>query len=73
MPDEFLTVAEVASLLKLNQQTVRNMLDRGELGHVRVARGTFAYASRSWMPSWQRASPVRRPPEAIRGARSAKP
>ncbi len=38
MPDEFLTVAEVASLLKLNQQTVRNMLDRGELGHVRVGR-----------------------------------
>lgn len=38
MPDEFLTVAEVASLLKLNQQTVRNMLDRGELGHVRVGQ-----------------------------------
>ena len=38
MPDEFLTVAEVASLLKLNQQTVRNMIGRGELGHVRVGQ-----------------------------------
>ncbi len=36
MPDEFLTVAEVAQLLKLNQQTIRNMIDRGELGAVRV-------------------------------------
>jgi excisionase family DNA binding protein len=36
MPDEFLTVAEIAGLLKLNQQTVRNMIDRGELEHVRV-------------------------------------
>jgi hypothetical protein len=33
MPDEFLTVREIAELLKLNQQTVRNMIDRGELGH----------------------------------------
>jgi excisionase family DNA binding protein len=29
VPDEFLTVAEVAQMLKLNQQTVRNMIDRG--------------------------------------------
>jgi hypothetical protein len=36
------------------------------------ARGVFGYASRSWMLSLQRASPVRSPPEAIRGARSAK-
>jgi excisionase family DNA binding protein len=36
MPDELLTVAEVAELLKLNQQTVRNMIDRGDLGAVRV-------------------------------------
>jgi len=35
--DELLTVAEVAELLKLNQQTVRNMLDRGDLPSVRVA------------------------------------
>jgi excisionase family DNA binding protein len=38
MPDEFLTVAEVAELLKLNQQTIRNMIDRGELGAVRVGQ-----------------------------------
>jgi excisionase family DNA binding protein len=38
VPDEFLTVAEVAKLLKLNQQTVRNMIDRGELGAVRVGQ-----------------------------------
>jgi excisionase family DNA binding protein len=31
MPDEFLTVAEVAELLKLNQQTVRNWIDAGKL------------------------------------------
>jgi excisionase family DNA binding protein len=29
-------VAEIAELLKLNQQTVRNMIDRGELTAVRV-------------------------------------
>ena len=38
MPDELLTVKEVADLLKLNQQTIRNMIERGELGHVRVGQ-----------------------------------
>jgi hypothetical protein len=28
MPDEFLTVHEVAAQLKLNQQTIRNWIDR---------------------------------------------
>ena len=36
--DELLTVAEVAQLFKLNQQTVRNWIDRGELPSVRVGR-----------------------------------
>jgi excisionase family DNA binding protein len=36
--DSFLTVAEVAETLKLNQQTVRNWIDRGELAAVRVGR-----------------------------------
>lgn len=36
--DPFLTVAEVAETLKLNQQTVRNWIDRGELAAVRVGR-----------------------------------
>ena len=47
MPDEFLTVAEVAELLKLNQQTIRNMIDRGELGTCASARGASGSASRS--------------------------
>jgi hypothetical protein len=29
-PDDFMTVAEVASILKLNQQTVRNWIDQGK-------------------------------------------
>ena len=36
--EEFLTVAEVASLLKINEQTVRNWIDRGELAAVRAGR-----------------------------------
>jgi excisionase family DNA binding protein len=38
VPDQFLTVAEVAEMLKLNQQTVRNRIDRGQLGAVRVGQ-----------------------------------
>jgi excisionase family DNA binding protein len=34
--DEFLTVDEVATMLKLNPQTVRNMIDRAELPALRV-------------------------------------
>jgi excisionase family DNA binding protein len=34
----FLTVAEVAATLKLNQQTVRNWIDQGSLPAVRVGR-----------------------------------
>lgn len=34
--DEFLTVFEVAALLKVNQQTVRNWIDAGKLPAVRV-------------------------------------
>jgi len=36
VPDEFLTVAEVAETLKVAGQTVRNWIDRGELTAVRV-------------------------------------
>jgi excisionase family DNA binding protein len=36
--DEFLTVAEVAKLLKVNPQTVRNWIDQGKLAAVRVGR-----------------------------------
>ena len=34
--DPFLTVGEVADMLRLNQPTVRNTIDRGELVAVRV-------------------------------------
>jgi excisionase family DNA binding protein len=36
MDETYLTVAEVAELLRLNQQTVRNIIDRSELRAVRV-------------------------------------
>ena len=45
--DEFLTVAEVASTLRLTEQTVRNWIDDGKLPafrigrRVRVARSDF--------------------------------
>ena len=42
MPDwaneEFLTVAEVAAVLRLNQQTIRNWLAEGRLPALRVGR-----------------------------------
>jgi excisionase family DNA binding protein len=38
-PEEsYLTVAEVAEMLKLNQQTVRNWIDQGSLPALRVGR-----------------------------------
>jgi excisionase family DNA binding protein len=36
--ESFMTVAEVAEVLKLNQQTVRNWIDQGSLPAVRVGR-----------------------------------
>jgi excisionase family DNA binding protein len=36
--ETFLTVAEVAEWLKLNQQTVRNWIDQGSLPAVKVGR-----------------------------------
>jgi excisionase family DNA binding protein len=38
MTETFLTVAEVADLLRLNPQTVRNYIDQGSLSAVRVGR-----------------------------------
>jgi excisionase family DNA binding protein len=37
-PEEFLTVAEVAEMLKLNPQTVRNWIDQGSLPAIRMGR-----------------------------------
>jgi excisionase family DNA binding protein len=36
--ESYLTVAEVAQVLKLNQQTVRNWIDQGSLPALRVGR-----------------------------------
>ncbi len=36
--DEFLTVAEIADILKLNQLTVRNWIDQGTLPALHVGR-----------------------------------
>jgi excisionase family DNA binding protein len=36
VPDEFLTARQIAELLQVNQQTVRNWIDRRELPAVRV-------------------------------------
>lgn len=36
--DEFLIAAEVAGILKLNPQTVRNWIDQGSLPALRVGR-----------------------------------
>jgi excisionase family DNA binding protein len=38
LEDSFMTVAEVAETLKLNQQTVRNWIDQGSLPAIRVGR-----------------------------------
>jgi excisionase family DNA binding protein len=38
LEESFLTVAEVAQVLKLNQQTVRNWIDQGSLPALRVGR-----------------------------------
>jgi len=38
LDEQFLTVAEVAELLKLNQQTVRNWIDQGQLPALHAGR-----------------------------------
>jgi excisionase family DNA binding protein len=38
LAESYLTVAEVAEVLKLNQQTVRNWIDQGSLPALRVGR-----------------------------------
>jgi len=37
-PEALLTVDEVAARLRLNQQTIRNAIDHGQLGAVRIGR-----------------------------------
>jgi excisionase family DNA binding protein len=38
LDDSFMTVAEVAEILKLNQQTVRNWIDQGALPATKIGR-----------------------------------
>ena len=38
LEDSFMTVADVAEILKLNQQTVRNWIDQGSLPATRIGR-----------------------------------
>ena len=38
LDESFLTVAEVAEVLKLNQQTIRNWIDQGSLPAIRIGR-----------------------------------
>jgi excisionase family DNA binding protein len=68
--DEFLTVAEIAATLKLNQQTIRNWLDAGRIPHyrlgqggrrVRVRRSDFA----SFLASVEPERPPVQPPPSI--------
>ena len=37
-PDDFMTVAEIAAILKLNQQTIRNWIDEGKLPALHIGR-----------------------------------
>ena len=59
MPDEFMTVAEVAAILKLNQQTVRNRIDSGFLPS--GSGGGCGSSAQTSMRSCRRATAVRRP------------
>jgi excisionase family DNA binding protein len=64
--DEFLTVAEVAELLKLNQHTVRNWIDAGYLPAVRVGRRVRSGEPTS-ISSSRRAASSLRPERALPG------
>lgn len=55
MEERFLTAYEVADLLRLNQQTVRNMIDRGELAAVRVGARRVRIANPIWTGFLRRA------------------
>ena len=76
-PEEsYLTVAEVAETLKLNQQTVRNWIDQGSLPALRVGRRVRIKRSdfeRILEQSYNgaRPSPTSRPASARRAAPSA--
>ena len=65
--ESYLTVAEVAATLKLNQQTVRNWIDAGTLPalrvgrRVRIKRSDFERILEESYSGSARAQPERRP------------
>jgi hypothetical protein len=67
--DEFLTVAEVAAILKLNQQTIRNWTDQGSLPALCVAVACGSCAETSTSCRRRRDGIPRRPARARRGRR----
>ena len=72
LDQEFLTVAEVAEILKLNQQTVRNWIDGGYLKAFHVGRRVRILA-RTWRSCSSGARSSRwpnKPSPRIRGAQA---
>jgi excisionase family DNA binding protein len=64
LTDELLTVAQLAAILKVNHQTVRNWIDAGRIPHVRVGerrvrvyRSDFQVFIRAGEPESRRAEP----------------
>ncbi len=78
MDEEYLTVAEIAGVLKLNQQTVRNWIDQGKLPalhvgrRVRIKRSDSTGSSRRATPGLWLLPPCR-PSEASGTERSRYP
>ncbi|HEY3728030.1 MAG TPA: helix-turn-helix domain-containing protein [Solirubrobacteraceae bacterium] len=68
--EEYLTVAEVAETLKLNQQTVRNWIDQGSLPALRVGRRVRIKRS-DFQQILDESYSGRKPPAAMQGGPSA--
>jgi excisionase family DNA binding protein len=60
-PKELLTVAEVADQLRVNQQTIRNWIDRGELAAIRVGPRRVRIRSSALEEFISQSSPMRAP------------
>lgn len=65
--ESYLTVAEVAETLKLNQQTVRNWIDQGSLPALRVGRRVRIKRSDFERILDESYSPAKPPPDAQAG------
>jgi len=67
--DELMTVAEIAAVLRLNQQTIRNWIDHGRLPAVRIGRRVRIKRS----DFEQLLTSAARPPEGRRHALASTP